>query len=99
MQFCGKWYDSGIWYEEEYDMWAGHNIRISAADKETIEIGEQLSRFENKDDITKNNAEFFNLVDKVSERKQQNEINRAASLLIKFGDVRYQKMQDEQKLS
>ncbi|KGL51726.1 hypothetical protein HQ47_01065 [Porphyromonas macacae] len=98
VQFCGKWYDSGIWYEEEYDMWAGHNIRISAADKETIEIGEQLSRFENKDDITKNNAEFFNLVDKVSERKQQNEINRAASLLIKFGDVRYQKMQDEQNL-
>jgi len=26
VQFYGQLHDSGVWYEEKYDMWAGHNI-------------------------------------------------------------------------
>lgn len=98
VQFYGQWHDSGIWYDDQDDMWIGCNIMFNLKNKETIEIREQLSRFENKDDITKNNTEFFNLIDKISERKQQNEINRAVTLLIKFGDIRYQKMLDEENI-
>jgi hypothetical protein len=96
VQFYGQWHDSGIWYDEAFDMWAGHNIRMYFDNLETIEVREQLSRYENKNDIVKNDSEFQNLIDKVIERKDPNEIGRATHLLVKFGNVRYQKMVDEQ---
>jgi hypothetical protein len=77
-------------------MWAGHNIRINFANVETIEIQDSLSRYEKKDDITRSDWEFQNVVDKVIERKMPNEIYRAAHLLVKFGDVRLKKMVAEQ---
>lgn len=92
VQFYGEWHDSGVWYDEQYDMWAGHNIRINFANIETIEIQDSLSRYEKKDDITRSDWEFQNVVDKVIERKQPQEIYRATHLLVKFGDVRLQKM-------
>ena len=92
VQFYGEWHDSGVWYDEQYDMWTGHNIRIDFANVETIEIQESLSRYENKPDINRSDLEFQNLVDKVIERRDANEIFRATHLLVKFGDVRLNKM-------
>lgn len=92
VQFYGKWHDSGVWYDEKYDMWAGHNIRINFANVETIEIQDSLTRYENKEDITRSDLEFQNLVDKIVERNNPDEIYRATHLLVKFGDVRLQKM-------
>lgn len=96
VQFYGKWHDSGIWYDEKYDMWAGHNIRMYSENIETIEITEQLTRYENKADINKSDTEFHNLVEKVVERKRANEIARATLLLVKFGDLRFKKMVNEE---
>lgn len=92
VQFYGEWHDSGVWYDEKHDMWAGHNIRINFANVETIEIQESLTRYEKKDDIKRSDWEFQNLVDKIIERKQPEEIFRATHLLVKFGDIRLKKM-------
>lgn len=92
VNLSGKWYDSGVWYDEQYDMWAGHNINFDFASVETIEIQESLTRYEKKEDINRSDREFENLVDKIIERKKANEIYRATNLLIKFGDVRLKKM-------
>lgn len=92
VQFYGEWHDSGVWYDEKYDMWAGHNIRINFANVETIEIGDSLTRYEEKEDITRSDLEFQNLVDKIVERNKSEEIFRATHLLVKFGDVRLKKM-------
>ena len=96
VQFYGKSHDSGIWYEKEHDMWAGQNIEIYFANIETIEIGEQLSRYEKKAEINLNNAEFVNLVDKVKERNNPQELIRAVNLLAKFGQAKESKMNSEQ---
>jgi len=96
VQFYGEWHDSGIWYEEEHDWFVGHNIRISSAHPETIEIQDQLKRYENKEDINKNDAEFHNLIDKVIERNQADEIARATILLVKFGKLKQEKMHKEE---
>jgi hypothetical protein len=96
VQFYGEWHDSGIWYREEYDMWAGQNINMYFENIETIEIKDQLTRYENKDDIKKSDTEFHNLVDKVKERNNPHEIIRAVNLLAKFGEVRDKKMQAEE---
>ncbi len=96
VQFYGQWYDSGIWYEEQNDMYAGHNINFNMPNVENIEIDDQLKRYENKDDIYKSDVEFHNLIDKISDRKQSNEIDRATNLLLKFGGLRHKKMEEEQ---
>lgn len=96
VQFYGKWHDSGIWYEEKYDMWTGHNISMQFTEVETIEIDESLTRYEGKSDINKSDTEFHNLVEKVKDRKDQSEIRRATHLLVKFGNIRYQKMIEEE---
>ncbi|HWZ21682.1 MAG TPA: hypothetical protein VNW06_03460 [Cytophagaceae bacterium] len=90
-----KLYDSGIIYDERFQMWTGLNITYNSQNIETIEIKQQLTRYEGKADINKTNFEFQNLVDKVSERKKQDEVDRIIGLLIKFGNVRFQKMSDE----
>jgi len=63
---------------------------------ETIEINDQLKRYENKDDIHQSDVEFHNLMEKISDRKEANEISRATNLLLKFGGLRHQKMEQEQ---
>jgi len=95
VQFYGQLHDSGVWYEEKYDMWAGHNININFANVETIEIQDSLTRYEKKDDIKRSDLEFQNIVDKIVERNNPDEIYRATHLLVKFGDVRLKKMIDE----
>jgi hypothetical protein len=96
VQFYGQWHDSGVWYDEKFDMWAGHNIQINFANVETIEIQDSLTRYEKKDDIKRSDLEFQNIVDKIVERNNPDEIYRATHLLVKFGDVRLQKMIDEE---
>lgn len=96
VQFYGQSHDSGIWYDEQYDMYAGHNIRFDMPNIETIEINDQLKRYENKDDIHQSDVEFHNLVEKISDRRQPNEIARATNLLLKFGGLRHTKMGQEQ---
>lgn len=96
VQFYGQSHDSGIWYDEQYDMYAGHNIRFDMPNIETIEINDQLKRYENKDDIHQSDVEFHNLVEKISDRRQPNEIARATNLLLKFGGLRHKKMEQEQ---
>ncbi|MBP2834222.1 hypothetical protein J8281_18645 [Aquimarina sp. U1-2] len=96
VNFYGKRHDSGIWYDEKYKFWAAHNINMYFDRIKDIEIDEQLQRFENKDDITKNNTDFFNLIDKLTERNNTSEIARATQLLLKFGDKRKAKMDAEE---
>jgi len=95
VQLFGEWKDSGVWYDEKRGMWAGHNIHMTFADVETIEISDSLTRYETKDDIKRCDLEFQNLVDKIQERKQPSEIKRATRLLVKFGDARFLKMVTE----
>lgn len=92
VQFYGEWHDSGIWFDQKFGMWAGHNITFNFANVETIEIQESLTRYENQEDINRSDREFENLVDKILERKNANEIYRATLLLVKFGDIRLKKM-------
>ncbi len=96
VHFYGESHDSGIWYDEEYDMYAGHNITFNMLNVETIEIDNQLKRYENKDDICQSDVEFHNLTEKISDRKQLNEIARATKLLLKFGSLRHKKMEEVQ---
>ena len=96
VQFYGKWHDSGIWYDEKYDMYAGHNIRFDMPTIENIEIDDQLKRYEAKDDIHQSDLEFHNLIDKVVDRQRPDEIARATTLLLKFGELRHQKMLKEE---
>lgn len=96
VQFFGEWHDSGIWYDEKYDMYAGHNIRFNMPNVETIEINDQIKRYENKEDIHQSDLEFHNLVDKIIDRQIPDEIARATLLLVKFGKLRHQKMLNEE---
>ena len=93
--FFGQTHASGIWYDENSQLWAGHNIRFSHTDVETIEIREQLTRFENKPNIKRSDYEFNNLIDMVRERNRQDELARAILLLLKFGDARFNAMEAE----
>lgn len=92
----GKLHDSGIWYDEKYKFWCGHNIRMNMARIEDIEIDDQLKRYENKDDIVKNDMDFLNLIDKIVEKQDSRNIRRATILLLKYGDVRVAKMKAEE---
>ena len=76
-------------------MYAGHNIRINIPNLQTIEINDQLNRYEIKDDIHSSDDEFHSLIDIISERKIPDEIERAVKLLLKFGSLRQQKMENE----
>jgi hypothetical protein len=96
VQFYGQFHDSGIWFDENFNMWAGHNINMYLDNIETIEIREQLKRYINKPDINKSDADFINLIDKVKERKIPAEVQTATQLLVKFGNVRFDKMDSEQ---
>ncbi len=77
-------------------MYAGHNITFNTPSVETVEIDDQLKRYENKDDIHQSDVEFHNLMEKISDRRQPNEIARATKLLLKFGGLRHKKMEQEQ---
>ncbi len=96
VQFYGEWHDSGIEYDEQYDMWAGLNIQMNFADKASVEIHDQIRRYSEKQSIRLNNAEFQNLVDKVIERSRDPEIATIVELLVRFGNDKYAKMQNEE---
>ncbi|GAB3890070.1 hypothetical protein [Spirosoma agri] len=96
VQFFDEWYDAGIWYDEKYDMYVGHNIRFDMPNIESIEINDQIKRYEDKDDIHQSDAEFHNLIEKISERNYPDEIAKATNLLLKFGGLRHQKMLKEE---
>jgi len=87
VQFFGELHDSGIWYNKKYDMYEGRNITFNMPNVETVEIREQITRYENKDDIHQSDVEFHNLVEKISDRKEDSEIARATNLLVQFHNV------------
>ena len=95
VQYYGVWRDSGVWYDENLDMWAGHEIAIYFDSLETIEIEESLTRYEKKEDINRSDLEFQNLVDKIIERENYKEINHAINLLLKYSDYRFEKWKAE----
>lgn len=95
VQFYGEWHDSGIWYDEKNKFWAGHNINMYFNNIVSIELIDQLKRYEGKDDIRKNDSEFHNMIDKIGERKLSHELSRATKLLLKFGDIRRMKTEQE----
>jgi len=97
-QFYGVWVDSMILYDEKNDMWFAKNIQFGHFDIEKIELDEQLTRYEKKDNIHKADAEFFNMVDKVVQRYQRDEMPRIINLLIKFGDKKYDEWTKEQNI-
>jgi hypothetical protein len=77
-------------------MYAGHNIRFDMPSVESIEINDQIKRYEDKDDIHQSDAEFHNLIEKISERNDPDEIAKVTHLLLKFGNLRHQKMLKEE---
>ncbi|MBL7759085.1 MAG: hypothetical protein JNK08_00145 [Sediminibacterium sp.] len=89
-QLYGEWVDSGIYYNENYKFWFAKNIQFNFPRLEKIEIDESLTRYESKNDIKNSNSEFFNLVDKIVEINIKDQMERIISLLIKFGDAKYQ---------
>lgn len=98
VQFFGKWHDSGIWFDPIFGIFGAHNLTFNFPKIETIEIEEQLNRYENKPNIRRDDIAFFNLIDKISERASQLEIKRALVLLIKIGDKKFKEMEDESNI-
>jgi hypothetical protein len=95
-QFYGQWVDSIIVYDEKHDMWFAKNVSMGRVDIESIEVDEQISRYEKKTSISKSDAEFFNMVDKIVQRNRAEEIPRVVSLLVKFGNYKYDEWKSEQ---
>lgn len=94
-QFYGEWYDASILFDETYGFWAATNITFNYPQEETIEIDETLLRYESKSTIKSNSSEFFNLVEKITDRGYLKEMERLIDLLVKFGDDKYFKWQAE----
>jgi hypothetical protein len=95
VQFYGEWVDSGIWFDKRFG-WAGHNIHINLSDTETLEIADQLSRFEGKTHVVKNDIAFNNLLDVIKERNRDDELARAIQVLINYGNFKQGKMEKEE---
>lgn len=84
--FYGIPADSSIVYDKVYDMWVGKNIEMTTGPtRETLDLDDQLSRYEAKGDIRLTDAEFNGMLDTIGERKIPREVHRAAKLLVKFG--------------
>lgn len=94
-QFYGQWVDSIIVYDEKHDMWFAKNIDMGRVDIETIEVDEQITRYEKKTSIRKADAEFFNMVDKIVQRNRASEVPRIIDLLIKYGNNKYDEWKAE----
>lgn len=97
-QFYGKWTDTWILYSKEYDMWQAMNIMFNPHDKEGVEIGERLTRYEGKPKINISDVEFNNLGEKIIERDLDAEMRRLVELYVKFGDLKYDEWTTEQNL-
>ncbi len=95
-QIYGKWVDTSITYNKEWDMWQAWNITTNPTDKERIEIEDKLTRYEKKDKINLSDAEFFNLEDKIIQRNLNTEMTRLIELLVKFGNIKYEEWKNEQ---
>lgn len=96
-QFYGQWVNSGIYYDEAWGMWVARNIQMPFENKETIDLDDQLKRYETKADI-KNNSELWQLVDTVVDRRRTNELDRAIRILVKFGRAKYDFMKAQENV-
>lgn len=96
VQFYGEYHDAGVLYNKEKGIFEAFNMRFNFPTEDTIIIREQINRYLNKDDIHQSDVEFQNLVDKIVDRKEPEEIRIISQLLIKFGDIRYEKMINEE---
>lgn len=95
VQFYGEWHDSGIWFDRQWNSWAAHNLVFNFTDTETLEIIDQLSRYEAKTHVFKNDSAFNNLLDVIVERNKPEEFARAIQILINYGNYKYLQMQQE----
>lgn len=98
VQFYGEWCDSGIWFDNRLKFWAAHNLRFNLSSTETLEIADQLTRFEAKTHVFKNDAAFNNLLDVIKDRNRDEEIARAIQILINYGNHKHGEMNREQNL-
>jgi hypothetical protein len=96
VQFYGEWHDSGIWYDHRFEAWSAHNLHFNMASIETIEISDQLSRYEAKGNVRITDLAFNNLMDKIADREQVAELTRAYNLLFSIGEKKYAEMRCEQ---
>jgi len=96
--FFGQMAHSGIYYDPTYKMWMAKNIRFDFPQKEAVEIKEELDRYDKKNNINRSDAEFQNLIDRIVERRRDEELFKATSLLLKFGGARDKQMEKEQNL-
>jgi hypothetical protein len=87
-----------IYYDNNYEMWMAKNIRFDFPHKEAVEIEDELDRYDKKSNINRSDAEFQNLIDRIVERRRDEELFKATSLLLKFGGVRDKQMEQEQNL-
>lgn len=95
VQFYGEWHDSGIWFDQRFKTFGAHNLNISFPEIEDIDINESLSFYESKSSVRKDDIAFINLMDKISERNNADQIYRATVLLVKMGDTKYREMHEE----
>ncbi|MGN8055144.1 hypothetical protein ACTJKN_02650 [Pedobacter sp. 22163] len=95
VSFFGEWHDSGLWTDERFGIFGGHNLTFNFASIEQIEIDERLNYYENKGNIRVTDAAFFNLIDKVVERNLEDELYRTSKLLIKAGEIKEAMMIEE----
>jgi len=95
VQFYGEWHDSGIWYDKRFKIFGAHNLNINFPHIEDIDINESLSRYEKKGSIRKDDIAFTNLMDKISERNNADQVYRATVLLVRMGDLKYREMDGE----
>ena len=93
--FFGQSADTWVRYDENYRMWTAMNLQILMPNVEEVEIGQRLSRYEGKDDIHKRDNEFMNLIEEITKRQRPPEILRIINLLIKFGNIRFDRWDAE----
>lgn len=91
----GVWHDSGIWYDEKHKFWMAMNLNFNLFSTETLEIDDQLKRFEAKTYVVKNDAAFNKLLDDINSRQSQGELERAIQLLINYGNYKNREMDAE----
>lgn len=95
VQFYGVWVDTGIWYDPQWGFWSAHNMNFNFSNTETLEIRDQLSRFEAKTHVHKNDAAFNNLLEVIKDRNRNEELARAIQILINYGNHKHREMNAE----
>lgn len=92
----GQRHFSGVWYDHTFKIWMAINIVLNIPAIEQLEISDNLARYEKKGKVIKGDAFFGNLIDKIVERNETAELDRAVNLYIILGDNKAALMDGEQ---